>query len=76
MELFIVTYNCVYLFPNRIIYIHMMAHNQMHTQIRLQTAAFAKGFHSLFNKEILSFFSVPEVSRRKNLPLFYFLDVH
>lgn len=43
-----------------------MAHYRMHTQIKQQTAAFAAGFHSIFSKEALSLFSVPEVS------LFYF----
>lgn len=44
-----------------------MAHYRMHTQIKQQTGAFATGFHSIFSKEALSLFSVPEVS------LFYFV---
>lgn len=38
-----------------------MAHFRMHTQIKQQTIAFAKGFHCIFSSDSLSLFSVPEV---------------
>uniref|UniRef100_A0A2P2I5M6 Ubiquitin-protein ligase E3B n=1 Tax=Hirondellea gigas TaxID=1518452 RepID=A0A2P2I5M6_9CRUS len=48
---------------NRIIYIHLMAHFKMHTQIRDQTKAFVKGFRSIVNPEWLAMFSIPELQR-------------
>ena len=48
---------------NRIVYIHLMAHFIMHTQIRDQTRAFVKGFRSIINPEWLSMFSIPELQR-------------
>ena len=48
---------------NRIIYIHLMAHFKMHTQIRDQTRAFVKGFRSIINPEWLAMFSIPELQR-------------
>lgn len=48
---------------NRIVYIHLMAHFKMHTQIREQTRAFVKGFRSIINPEWLSMFSIPELQR-------------
>lgn len=48
---------------NRIIYIHLMAHFKMHTQIREQTKAFVKGFRSIINPEWLAMFSIPELQR-------------
>ncbi|KAK7598284.1 hypothetical protein V9T40_006519 [Parthenolecanium corni] len=46
---------------NKIIYIHLMAHFRMHTQIKHQTVAFAKGFYSVLSRDFLSLFSVPEL---------------
>lgn len=46
---------------NKIIYIHLMAHFRMHTQIKQQTIAFAKGFHCIFSSDSLTLFSVPEL---------------
>lgn len=48
---------------NRISYIHHIAQFRMHTQIRQQVAAFAKGFRSIIPPEWLSLFSPPEVIR-------------
>ncbi|KAA0183295.1 hypothetical protein HAZT_HAZT003429 [Hyalella azteca] len=48
---------------NRIVYIHLMAHFKMHTQIRNQTRAFVKGFRSIINPEWLAMFSIPELQR-------------
>ncbi|KAF2369027.1 HECT domain [Trinorchestia longiramus] len=48
---------------NRIVYIHLMAHFKMHTQIRAQTRAFVKGFRSIINPEWLAMFSIPELQR-------------
>lgn len=47
---------------NKIVYIHLMAHFKMHTQIKDQTKAFIRGFRSIINPEWLSLFSIPEVS--------------
>ncbi|XP_076061977.1 ubiquitin-protein ligase E3B [Oratosquilla oratoria] len=48
---------------NRIIYIHLMAHFKLHTQIKDQTRAFIRGFRSIINPEWLLLFSVPEFQR-------------
>lgn len=50
-----------FIFFFRIIYIHLMAHFRMHTQIKQQTIAFARGFHCIFSSDSLALFSVPEV---------------
>lgn len=46
---------------NKIVYIHLMAHFKMHTQIKEQTKAFIRGFRSIVNPEWFGLFSVPEV---------------
>lgn len=48
---------------NKIIYIHLMAHFKMHTQIKEQTKAFIRGFRSIVNPEWFGLFSVPEFQR-------------
>ena len=48
---------------NRIGYIHSIAQFRMHTQIKKQVAAFAKGFRALISPEWLNLFSPPEVIR-------------
>ena len=48
---------------NRISYIHQIALFRMHTQIKKQVAAFARGFKSLVSPEWLNLFSPPEVIR-------------
>ncbi|KAK4297692.1 hypothetical protein Pmani_029911 [Petrolisthes manimaculis] len=48
---------------NKIVYIHLMAHFKMHTQIKDQTKAFIRGFRSIINPDWLSLFSVPEFQR-------------
>ncbi|XP_069160891.1 ubiquitin-protein ligase E3B [Procambarus clarkii] len=48
---------------NKIVYIHLMAHFKMHTQIKDQTKAFIRGFRSIINPEWLSLFSIPEFQR-------------
>lgn len=46
---------------NRILYIHLMAHFKLYTQIKDQTKAFIRGFRSIIHQDWLSLFSVPEV---------------
>ncbi|XP_064107609.1 ubiquitin-protein ligase E3B-like isoform X1 [Macrobrachium nipponense] len=48
---------------NKIVYIHLMAHFKMHTQIREQVISFIRGFRSIINPDWLSLFSVPEFQR-------------
>lgn len=48
---------------NRIAYMHAVAQFRMRTQIREQTAAFARGFRSIVATEWLAVFSAPEVVR-------------
>jgi ubiquitin-protein ligase E3 B len=48
---------------NRISYIHQIAQFRMHTQIKKQVAAFARGFKTLISPEWLNLFSPPEVIR-------------
>lgn len=48
---------------NKIVYIHLMAHFKMHTQIKDQTRAFIKGFRSIINPDWLALFSHPEFQR-------------
>ncbi|RXG67758.1 Ubiquitin-protein ligase E3B [Armadillidium vulgare] len=48
---------------NKILYIHLMAHFKLHTQIKDQTRAFVKGFRALVQQDWLSLFSVPELQR-------------
>ena len=55
--------NCMHLLFHRIIYIHLMAHFKMHTQIKEQTAAFLRGFKSIINKDWLNMFSGPELQK-------------
>ena len=38
------------IFFYRIGYVHQMAHFRMHTQLKKQSAAFIRGFHSLISK--------------------------
>ena len=47
----------------RIIYIHLMAHFKLHTQIRDQTAAFLRGFQSIINRDWMLMFSGPELQK-------------
>lgn len=48
---------------NRLTYIHLMARYRIHIQIKEQSAAFKRGFHSIISPEWLSVFSGPELQR-------------
>ncbi|CAL4072631.1 unnamed protein product, partial [Meganyctiphanes norvegica] len=48
---------------NKIVYIHLMSHFKMHTQIKDQTRAFIRGFRSIINPDWLALFSHPEFQR-------------
>lgn len=52
-----------------------MAHFRMHTQIKHQTIAFAKGFYSVLSRDFLSLFSVPEVCTCATLTVFPFVQL-
>ena len=47
----------------RINYIHRFAHYKLTTQIKEQTAAFMKGFHSIINPQWMSIFSAEEFQK-------------
>lgn len=47
----------------RINYIHQFAHYKLTTQIKEQTAAFTRGFHSVINPQWMSIFSAQEFQK-------------
>lgn len=47
----------------RINYVHKLAHYKMSTQIKDQTNAFVKGFHSIIDPQWMSMFSAREFQR-------------
>ena len=48
---------------SRLSYVHRMALFRLSTQIKEQTNAFIKGFHSLINPSLIKYFSAEEFQR-------------